>query len=352
MADLISRGTTPTPPAGAISAAIAPNILRYLARVSGELGVTLGDALDRVGLTPDLLDSPELRVSFRQGDAVIRAALTRSPRADLGLLVGTAQHIAASGPVGFGMMTAPTLIDAIRLGIEFQNLAGSMVVWSVREDGTYTHVRAELTAVSADDPVGRFLIEEGIANITRMVRTALDPGFHPARVSFACAQPPYAAEYRALFRCPVTFDAPHTEWTLPAGWSSRALPGADPWVHAQMRALLSELTTRIGDRQELYRLLEARIARALPDIPAIGAAARALHLTERTLRRRLAELGTTFAEIVDGVRRERALHLLEENVLPLIQISAELGFADERSLRRACVRWTGHSPARLRGTRG
>ncbi|RLP78009.1 AraC family transcriptional regulator [Mycetocola tolaasinivorans] len=343
----VSAAHTDSWQSGAISATIAPNILRYLARVCAEHGLDLAPALDQVGLTPDLLDSPDLRVSFRQGDAVIRAALRQSPRPGLGLLVGSAQHLTASGLVGFGMMTAPALIDAIRLGVEFQNLAGSMVAWSV-EESAETRVRAELGAVPDSDPVGRFLIEEGIANITRMVRSTLDPSWAPARVSFRHEAPSYADAYRSVFACPVDFGAAATLWTLHAGDASRPLPGADPWAHAQVRALLHEGTARLGVRQELYQLVEARIGRALPDVPAIADAARALHLTERTLRRRLADLGTTYAHIVDGVRRERGLHLLTEGTLPLAQIAAELGFGDERSLRRACVRWTGLSPRAVR----
>ncbi|MEU9444171.1 helix-turn-helix domain-containing protein [Streptomyces sp. NPDC048304] len=66
--------------------------------------------------------------------------------------------------------------------------------------------------------------------------------------------------------------------------------------------------------------------------------ARALALSPRSLQRRLAEEGTTWRDLVDRVRRNRAAALLAQG-LSRKQVAARLGFGDTRALRGALRRW-------------
>lgn len=75
-----------------------------------------------------------------------------------------------------------------------------------------------------------------------------------------------------------------------------------------------------------------------------------LCVSERTLQRRLSEEGTSFAEIVDAVRRERAERMLARGFLTVTQMACELGFSDPSNFYRACKRWFGLSPSSLRLT--
>ena len=73
--------------------------------------------------------------------------------------------------------------------------------------------------------------------------------------------------------------------------------------------------------------------------------ARALGVGTRTLRRQLAEEGTTLREVFDGVRREMATERLRQPRVSLVELAFELGFSDQTALSRAFRRWTGRSPA-------
>jgi AraC-like DNA-binding protein len=90
------------------------------------------------------------------------------------------------------------------------------------------------------------------------------------------------------------------------------------------------------------------VAQSLPEVPSFAEQARQHVSSERTLRRRLADCGTTYEAVVDGVRRERVDRLLRRVELTLRDIARQAGFSDERALRRAVHRWHGVSPVRLR----
>jgi AraC-like DNA-binding protein len=83
--------------------------------------------------------------------------------------------------------------------------------------------------------------------------------------------------------------------------------------------------------------------------PEVGQIARELQTSERSLRRGLQELGTSYQTLLDDTRRERAIEWARATSMPFEQIAAQLGFSDERSFRRAFKRWTEKTPRELRG---
>jgi AraC-like DNA-binding protein len=126
------------------------------------------------------------------------------------------------------------------------------------------------------------------------------------------------------------------------------LPARDPVAYASTLKLLDAELAAPRDRQELLELLEVSIAQSLPTVPTFAEQARRHSASERTLRRRLAECGTTYEQLVDGVRRERVELLLRRPEPTLRDIAHQAGFSDERAMRRAVRRWYGVGPLELR----
>src|SRR5262245_4837574 len=101
----------PAHPAGtsrSTSATVPPNILRSLAVVTQDR-IDLRPVLAGVGLSEDLLRSAALRVSYRQGAAVIHRVLETTGDAHLGLRAGAAQHPTSWGLLGFALMACDTV---------------------------------------------------------------------------------------------------------------------------------------------------------------------------------------------------------------------------------------------------
>jgi AraC-like DNA-binding protein len=331
------------------SATIQPNILRYLALVAEERGVDLKPALEHVGLDEVAMRSVDLRVSYRQGSSVIRRALDLTGDEHLGMSVGAAQHLTAWGLLGLALMSSDTLADAIKTGVKYQNLSGAMVVWSGGPADGGFELRAELPDPALDPAVGTFLLEEALTSVITVGRLAVAPSLAPRVVELAL--PPVGADpYPGFFGCPVRFGAPVSRLVLDARWAWATMPGRDPVTLASCLELLEALTASRRDQQELLEVLEISVAQRLPDAPSFAEQAHRLVLSERTLRRRLTECGTTYQELVEGVRRERVEQLLRRPELTAREIARSAGFSDERALRRAVRRWHGSSPQELRKT--
>jgi AraC-like DNA-binding protein len=347
----MSVADDPTAPAGtsrSTSATIQPNILRYLTVVADQQGIDLRPHLKQVGLDETVMHSAALRVSYRQGSAVIRRALELTGDEHLGMKVGAAQHLTAWGLLGFALMAADTLRQAIETGVRYQNLSGAMMVWSAGEEDDGFVLRADLPDPAMDPAVAVFLIEEALTSVLTLARLTIGPAFVPRAVEFAFPAPRRSDPYGALFGCPVRFGVPVSRLVIDPVRARTTMPGRDPVTYTSaLETLDAQLASR-RHQQELLEVMEISIAQSLPTIPSFAEQARRHAASERTLRRRLADCGTTYEALVDGVRRERVEQLLRRPELTLRDIAHQAGFSDQRTLRRAVRRWHGTSSQRLR----
>lgn len=163
-------------------------------------------------------------------------------------------------------------------------------------------------------------------------------------VAFPYPPPPHAADYELVFAPRYTFDAPRLEARFPPEYL--ALPVRRD--EAALRLFLADAPASITTLYRRDRSLSLRVREALrgalpQHLPLSELAAR-LHLSQRTLHRRLEDENSSLREIRETLRRDLAVDWLTKSQRPLGQIAADLGFADAGSFYRAFIGWTGIGP--------
>lgn len=264
-----------------------------------------------------------------------------------GLKVGAEFSPMSISGVGFALQSAATLREAIVMvqrfqrlisdGGRFQVVAGNAATWLVY------HPRQGRLAFSPHQ------IEAVLASVVGFGSWVTGTRMQPARVQFSQPRLGPLAGYQTVFHCPVEFEQAFSGILLDNAVLDQPLPQADPQL-AQLHeryttARLAALSMNSASAPELRRWLAARIG---PVLPRRADAAVALGISERTLARRLKDQGHTFDQLLDDVRRERALHAVANTDTPLPEIAEALGFAEVSTFYRAFQRWTGLPPVRWR----
>jgi AraC-like DNA-binding protein len=328
---------------------IPPNVLVHLVQYAAARAIDCTGWFAGLGLERAQIADPGLRVSYREAALIIRRALEAIAEPGVGLRIGRHETLGSFGLLGLAMMTSRTFGEAMRTGIEHHKVCGSLL------DVTFEIVDERTVALAASPRFGEaallpFLAEELFASSLAIGRELAGPALRPLRVELTYAAPAHAADYAEVFRCEVRFGARANRVLIDADWLQHPLPGHNPLVSRQALALCRQQLSRDGlAHGETVAAVERLLRSRLGEHPRIEEIARTLNLSERSLRRRLAESGRVFREIHDRVRAERALELLQAGVLSIADVGSEIGFQDPREFRRAFKRWTGMPPQAARG---
>jgi AraC-like DNA-binding protein len=156
-------------------------------------------------------------------------------------------------------------------------------------------------------------------------------------------------EQERVFRAPVHYGCPRNELVLDRTSLDRPQRHAEQRLLAildrQLGALLSELPESRCFRDEVKRCVMDELPEGDPVVAAI---ARKLHMSARSLQRRLQNEGTSFAEVLSDLRRDRALRYLRDRRISISEVAFLLGFLDVTAFHRAFKRWTGSTPTEYR----
>ena len=198
-------------------------------------------------------------------------------------------------------------------------------------------------------PAGRLSDTQclGVATMCmQMFQTLLEDEVKGFRVILPGPRPEWAEQAAAYFPCPLEFGAPRLRFVFPAGLLVHANVNADPQTYA-VAWRQAELEEGQLNRSIVARL-NVLLAMHEGSLPSLAQAARALHLSTRSLSRALQADGESFTNLCNGVRAERARILLQETQLPVEQIGYQLGYTDASNFIRAFRRWFGRTPQQLR----
>ena len=193
---------------------------------------------------------------------------------------------------------------------------------------------------------GRFGNEFAIASTYVHACRVTGVAMRPRRVWFAHPAPKSPASIAAFFQVDeLDFDRAESGIALSEEDALRPLLRSDPRL---MRTADEIATGALAEHSTDLIAMVRQTVRASLSNGDVDAIAKSLHMSGRSLQRKLHALGTSFVAVRNDLRREVALQLLDDPGRPLADIAAETGFRDLASFSRAFKRWTGKPPGAYR----
>ena len=207
---------------------------------------------------------------------------------------------------------------------------------------TFRHV------LSTDDPRRQHSELVALA-FNRVLHKLTNRDFSPLRIKFAHARASELKEVHRMLRCPVEFAQPVDGWVLPQRVMELPVISEDTRLLQILKAHGDNLLAGRRTATSMRGLVEAQLHGVLSNGRVQAAViARQLGMSERSLRRHLAQEGATFTEILDCLRNRLALRYLQDRRVSLQQIAWLLGYSEIGAFSHAFKRWTGNSPGQIR----
>jgi len=251
------------------------------------------------------------------------------------------------GPLGFAVRSSATLGEAYqRIGRYLRLLVLGPGV-ELHEDGDVVRLR-HLPPTTEPAP-SRHAVELLLGILVSIARRGIGPGFTPTATRLRHAPPGRLDAHRALFGRDVRFDQDHDELVLERGLLAHPQPKAEPALAQVLdRHIDSLLAAEPVEPSFMDRVNAALVAELERGEPSLAAIAGKLHMSPRTLQRRLREEGTSLSDRLDRIRETLATRHLSESTRSVGEVAFMLGFSEVSTFHRAFRRWTGVTPVAYR----
>ena len=290
------------------------------------------------------------RITVSQADQLLGYLVRALDDPSVPLQLAQLMRIEDYQVLGFAVMTSADGSEALRRMVRYWDLITDIRRWTITEDDQDTTLQ---TTRRGSPSLGYHVSNEYVlAVLIQQFRRLSGKHVKPTQVTFAHTGPGDTAAHQSYFDCPVYFDSGSDACVFRTDLLDFALPSANPTLHEFFVRHAEQLLDAAPGRTVGERVCEEVQRQLASGPPSMRTVSERLKMSERTLRRYLADEATSFRDLVEGVRRRRAESLLRDRGASLAEVSFLCGFSDESTFSRAFRRWHRVTPAAFRAKHG
>jgi len=291
---------------------------------------------------------PDERIHVAAVHTMLEAAITLTQDELLGVKASKLCTLGDVGLLDFVMSSADTLRTALEAAGRYTRLLNDTLDFALEVQGERAVVRLESRVVLpavAEDYQTCAMISNQSACWPDGVLADMDVWFRH--------KPPASVEpyLDALGPVRLHFQAPLSGFGFPSALLEQPLRSSNSKLHDVLRRYADLSLASLPKPESITERVRALVSDQLSSGDfSLEETARALHMSPRTLGRRLSDEGTTFKGVVDEMRKTVALHYVAARDVDLSEIALLAGFTETPSFYRAFRRWTGTTPTKYRWT--
>jgi len=301
--------------------------------------------LASLALSTDLLDDKEARVPLTTYYQLWEEAerLTQDPA--IGLHIGQKSYADLMGLVGNILVHSDDLEKAIEQYVRLFSLVNNGIKLTFDRQGRFSilefHYQKPEFYCRAD-------MERTLALAILRTQQYVNDQVVLEKVSLEHSEPDYSPEYQKVFGCPVEFNQKVCGITFSSRFLHFSPKQKNPYIQSALQVYAEAIQTRLFKRKigdKVKDIVLSELPKGKVDIDMV---AQRLHMSRQTLYRKLKKETLIFQELVEDIRRDKALELIKDDSLSLSEIAFLLGFSELSAFSRAFKRWTGIRPKQYR----
>jgi AraC-like DNA-binding protein len=302
--------------------------------------------LNAHGVDPTIFRNPDARLPHAVAISLWQAACRLTNDSNLGLHVAEGIRAGVYGALDYAVRTCETLGEGLRRLSRYHRFLHDVAETTLTVDRERAILSHHLPLPGgAPRPVSECVL----AGWLLTSRQAIGLNWIPLEVRFPHSVPDDISEQRRVCGCKLQFECKRSELVFGREVLDAPLVKADAALQAiletQVVAVIEKLPKGEATTDAVRRHLAGELGKGQPTLEQI---APRLHMSPRTLHRRLEDEGTSFRQVLSEVRRELASRHLMERRLAIGEIAFLLGFSEPSAFHRAFKRWTGHAPLTYR----
>ena len=325
---------------------VSAEYLALLLDVLSRRGVATETLLADTRIEPGCWRDPQARITAQDFEVVATRAMVLSGEPWLGWELGASMTLSSHGFLGYAAMSSATLGEALELAVKYFRTRSTLVQLETFTDGDMAVMQInELLALGDLAP----LIMESLFSSFHFMGEKLVPGLDViGELRFSYPEPDYFARMRPVMPVPVYFDCAYNQMRFPVERMQYPLQFADPRLARMAADQCEQEMASIKLPPPLLGQVRRIILGGGGRFPGVEEVAGELHMSSRTLKRKLQQLGTSYQEVLDGLRKGLAVEYLTQSEKTVDEIAMTLGYSDASNFARAFRRWTARSPSDYR----
>lgn len=318
-----------------------------LAQKLEELDVSVSSVLRVAGLPQNLFQQARVLVTTQELFALWHAIGSVSPDPAIGLKLGTENRTECFHPSAIAALSTPNFQTAVEHMARYKQLVCPEEILHQKSGHEWAIRFRWLLAVESEP---RVLTEYCFAWMMTIGRFGSRTQMSPLRVEFV--QPrAHTKLIERHFGCPVITGAPMNAIVFRDKDAECAFVTRNAELLEMLAPQFENELRQYGDDSNFPALVKRTIQERLTGHrPAIQDVAKCLHMSSRTLQRRLQDAGSSYQIVLDQARRQMARYYLGNSVLELNEAAYLLGYEDAKSFARAFRGWEGVPPSLWRET--
>jgi AraC-like DNA-binding protein len=325
---------------------------RVLCEVANERGVPTREVLAGTAIEPADLNNPDAMVSALDEIEAVRRLLARleglpDKGAGIGVDVGSRFTLTHFGLFGFAVMSCGTLRQLFSIAMRYLALTMMHINLTLFETADACLIELDAGHLPAD--VQGFFIERDIAGIiattTSFALPVAEKYAEQVSVELAIDEELLRPLLQLVPVHDVRFGRAHNRLHFPRAMFDEPLPQADRHTLEMCMAQCDVLMQSSERRRGITALVRSKLFRDSGVFPTLPDVADELDIHPRTLRRRLAEEGTSFRSLLNEARSTVAVDLLRNVGLTVEEVSTRLGYTEVSTFSHAFKRWHGVAPS-------
>jgi len=317
-----------------------------IVRAMQDEGIAFDTIVEQARIDPLLLQHGRNRYSQEEVSRLwyVAKALTRNPA--FGLAVARQVRPATFHVVGHSMSCSVTPYRALQRFARYCRLISDAATATLIHKGEA--VVLEFYFDMGKNPPIYQSFDTVLSSVLYFLRWIADELIIPLQLNLRHEGSKLDARFYDFFGCTIVYGAPRDSLHFAKADLERPMLSADE----ELATMLDEVANRdLEIRMEgrfTVRVRDALVAQLASGSPSKELTASMLHLTERTLLRRLKQEGVTYLTVLNHLREELAYQYIHRSDMDLSEVAIRLGFSDYGAFSRAFARWTGTRPSTVR----